>query len=319
MTSCKQDLKIINAYINLKNELIIKVNSIDKDKLINNWPTKAFKNGIQYVQRTKKYFIALNRVDKSFDTNNEDFINYLKQRYNIEKVIRIIKKSTNEETTTLRLETHDEDSYKSILNNGIKLGFTFFRAKEWKFQDNVKQCFKCQKLGHVKAQCKESQTICLRCSETHDHHFSKCQNEIKCANCGENHPSCSKLCQMLKNYVNKENLNTKNKIPKNNSHNIIDQKTSDDPKTNQLNDLKLYGGIYSLSITLIRFILDTLKYLNEATASVNENPIYIKNLILKHFGSNITTALENEINRYVVEQSNLYESDIDSNMSADDE
>ncbi len=70
LKSCKPDLKITNAYINLKNELIIKVNFVDKENLIDNWPTKAFKNGIQYVQKIKKYFIALSGVDKSLDISN---------------------------------------------------------------------------------------------------------------------------------------------------------------------------------------------------------------------------------------------------------
>jgi hypothetical protein len=117
---------------------------------------------------------------------------------------------------------------------------------------------------------------------------------------------------MLNNYVVNENKNLKNKIPKTNNNNV------NEVKTDQLNDLKLYGGIYSSSIALVRFILEILKNINEATASINEDPTYIKNLILKYFGSNITTALEKEIDKYVAEQSNIYESEIDGNMSSDE-
>jgi hypothetical protein len=106
-------------------------------------------NGIKFAPKVKKYFLALKGVDKSFDIKNEDFKSYLKQRYNIEKEIRIIKKSSNEETTTLRLETHNEESYKNIFKNGIKLGSTSFKSKEWKFEENAKQCFQCR-IGHIK-------------------------------------------------------------------------------------------------------------------------------------------------------------------------
>jgi hypothetical protein len=307
LKSCKPELKILNAYINLKNELIIKVNLEDKEKLINNWPSKAFINGIKFAPKVKKYFLALNGVDKSFDTKNEDFKSYLKQRYNIEKVIRIIKKSSNEETTTLRLETHNEESYKNILNNGIKLGYTSFKSKEWKFEENVKQCFKCQKLGHIKSQCTQEHITCLRCSETHDHHFSQCRKEIKCANCGENHPSCSKSCKILKNYTTNENIKQQNKLVK------PQIPISNEIKINQLNDLRLYGGIYNSNIALVRFILDILRNLNEATTSVNENTTYIKSLITKYFGLNITKTLEKEIDLYAEEQ--IYESDNNETMS----
>ena len=104
---------------------------------------------------------------------------YLKDEYKIQKVIRIIKNSINEPTTTIRLETHNKSSYEDVLSKGIVIGATFFRAVEWKFKENVKQCYNCQKLGHYKANCGDKTSTCLRCSQKHDHHYSKCENPLK--------------------------------------------------------------------------------------------------------------------------------------------
>ena len=54
------------------------------------------------------------------------------------------------------------------------------------------RCFKCQKFGHGKGQCK-GKLKCFKCSEE-DHEGFDCNNNPKCSNCGQPHMASSKDC-----------------------------------------------------------------------------------------------------------------------------
>ena len=57
---------------------------------------------------------------------------------------------------------------------------------------NPLRCFKCQKFGHHKDNCRRS-VVCARCgSDGHDD--SSCRETSKCANCSGNHPAFSRDC-----------------------------------------------------------------------------------------------------------------------------
>ena len=67
---------------------------------------------------------------------------------------------------------------------------------------NPLQCYACFKFGHHERKCKlyGGDELCRRCgitSYTH-HDENKCTNEIKCVNCGEDHPSTSRTCKIWK-------------------------------------------------------------------------------------------------------------------------
>ena len=133
-------------------------------------------------------------VNLDMDLENEETKEELKQKYGIINAKRIIKKSNKEPLLTVKITFDEEKNYNQYLNNGLFIGKTFFRIKPWKTTKNLKQCFKCLKLGHLKFTCKQTFTTCLRCGETHDEHFSECQKDLKCSNCKQNHAACSKIC-----------------------------------------------------------------------------------------------------------------------------
>jgi hypothetical protein len=60
-----------------------------------------------------------------------------------------------------------------------------------------RRCFKCQKYGHPKKNCRNEIEICARCSEPcHENHSSNdCTGAIKCYHCKEPHLTTSKKCQ----------------------------------------------------------------------------------------------------------------------------
>ena len=63
---------------------------------------------------------------------------------------------------------------------------------------HLKQCFKCQKIGHISVACKEDHSICMYCSANHT--TRNCPNKknrssFKCRNCAQSKdPSISSLC-----------------------------------------------------------------------------------------------------------------------------
>ena len=64
-----------------------------------------------------------------------------------------------------------------------------------------KQCYKCQKFGHIQFNCKSPTTKCAVCAG--DHLSKECREKIKngmevnikCANCGQNHLATAKTCR----------------------------------------------------------------------------------------------------------------------------
>ena len=66
---------------------------------------------------------------------------------------------------------------------------------------NPLQCYACFKYGHHERPCKlyGGDELCRHCGIkgiTHDE--SRCTNEVKCVNCGEAHPSTSRICKTWK-------------------------------------------------------------------------------------------------------------------------
>lgn len=81
------------------------------------------------------------------------------------------------------------------LPTSIKAGFVNIPVSP--FIPNPLRCFKCQRFGHHKDNCKRN-AVCARCGQE-GHDDPDCRNELKCANCKSNHCAYSKECpQWLK-------------------------------------------------------------------------------------------------------------------------
>ena len=88
----------------------------------------------------------------------------------------------------------------SILPRVLKVGY--LKVPVDMYIPNPLQCYACFKFGHHERKCKlyRGDELCRRCgitSYTH-HDENKCTNEIKCVNCGEDHPSTSRTCKIWK-------------------------------------------------------------------------------------------------------------------------
>ena len=81
-------------------------------------------------------------------------------------------------------------NFPNILSS-IRMGL--YNVKVSPYVPNPIRCFKCQKFGHGKGQCK-GKLKCFKCGEE-DHEGFDCKNNPKCSNCGQPHMASSKDCQ----------------------------------------------------------------------------------------------------------------------------
>ena len=78
----------------------------------------------------------------------------------------------------------------------IKIGYLNVKVEQ--YIPAPLRCFHCQKYGHHKEACKGIR-ICGKCGNKEpDHTEEECINEVKCANCREDHPVFSKICKTYK-------------------------------------------------------------------------------------------------------------------------
>ncbi|XP_067660361.1 uncharacterized protein [Haliotis asinina] len=77
-----------------------------------------------------------------------------------------------------------------VIPKSLKAGY--FNIGVEVYVPNPLRCFKCQKFGHGAKFCRSKMVVCCRCTGAHD--SSECTNDLKCANCNEDHMASSKSC-----------------------------------------------------------------------------------------------------------------------------
>ena len=73
----------------------------------------------------------------------------------------------------------------------IRVGY--YRVAVSQFIPNPMRCYKCQKFGHTKFNCRKNE-VCNKCGKEDHTDSQECTNEVKCVNCQGNHASNDKTC-----------------------------------------------------------------------------------------------------------------------------
>lgn len=109
---------------------------------------------------------------------------------------RLISASTNTKTFSVKIKFPSLKDKQSALTNGIRIGFRKHKVVDF-ITNRPLQCYKCQAFNHTAVQC-PNDTRCKRCTGRHKH--TDCPEKgpdaiVKCANCGQEHPSTYPGCQ----------------------------------------------------------------------------------------------------------------------------
>ena len=111
------------------------------------------------------------------------------------KVFEIVYVNVGKDTVTLGIKISPTIRDYLLTNKRIYVGNSRCSVVD---RFNIKQCFRCQKIGHISTDCKEDHMICMYCSASHS--TGNCPNKKnksshKCRNCAQSKDSSvSALC-----------------------------------------------------------------------------------------------------------------------------
>lgn len=156
---------------------------------------------------------------------NEEILDGLKDQHVID-VRRIMKKRKSNENTDIQkfAKQESENTNLNLVDTGVfvltfnlplipkTINAGINRCDVKMYFPNPRRCFKCQRFGHGKAQCRSMETICGQCSSI-EHEPEKCQLPVKCVNCSENHPSWSRNCPKFKIEMEIQKIQTMERVP----------------------------------------------------------------------------------------------------------
>ena len=80
----------------------------------------------------------------------------------------------------------------------IRVGY--YRVAVSQFIPNPVRCYKCQKFGHTKFNCRKNE-VCTKCGQEDLTDPQGCKNQAKCVNCQGNHASNDKECPKWKEEI----------------------------------------------------------------------------------------------------------------------
>ncbi|CAF0903066.1 unnamed protein product [Brachionus calyciflorus] len=298
---CKPNAKILNAYVNSKNQLVIRTNCEESsDYLKADWTSNAFIHGIKKIENNPKFYIALHNLNTDFDVDDEENKEYMLNNFKITSMLRIFKKSENKPLDLVKAIINDREDFNEIIENKtILVGCSRIRVSPWKFDVRPDQCFHCQKIGHFAEKCpdKSKNPTCLKCSKKHS--YKNCPNndpsKYRCANCNGNHAACSKSCEIIINEVKrkkelleKKTNKTASKFTRNESaqHNKPSNPSVDN---NNMNNM-------------ILFIIEILKKFNNIHEIIYEKPNEISKLVTNHFGLSCGRFIHNHLSQASAEE-----------------
>lgn len=146
--------------------------------------------------------------------------------------IKTRDKDTKELVDTTRIKVGFKADY---VPQEIKLGFSIVQCKY--YMPILRQCYNCQKFGHLANQCKTKSSVCVNCSQ--NHRKDDCSSIIKkCANCKGSHAATDKKCPSRGQFMNIQKL----MVLKNYNYNEAKKATKPSNFNYEENDFPVLGN-----------------------------------------------------------------------------
>ncbi|KIV98467.1 uncharacterized protein PV09_09720 [Verruconis gallopava] len=137
----------------------------------------------------------LDEINAAILSENKPFIPTAEIKY----IGWLSRKAQTKRMSTLVIEfTKPEDANK-IIDEGLTWQGCHHDTERYERQCRLKQCFNCQKYGHIGTQCK-ARTACGHCAQEHNSRDcpSKADTPKKCAGCNGPHESWNRHCKIRK-------------------------------------------------------------------------------------------------------------------------
>lgn len=133
--------------------------------------------------------------------------------------------------------------------NITRLANLLIKFEPPRFKREIPQCIKCQAFGHTKNYCNK-RPVCVKCAEMHltsECPLGKKIKNVKCANCGGDHPANYKGCPKHKQLQQKlfPTLRARNNNPVNLNSQHITAGNTINSKVNKVNTNKSYAQALS--------------------------------------------------------------------------
>ena len=109
-----------------------------------------------------------------------------------QNVIDIQRMKTRKDGELVEIDTYILTFKATTLPKMIKLSAWHTELVD-EYIDRPRQCFKCQKFGHVAKYCRQDLDTCGNCGES-GHKRESCSSDTKCFHCHEGHRSSDKRC-----------------------------------------------------------------------------------------------------------------------------
>lgn len=167
------------------------------------WPDKL--HNVEFNVKAPRIFpAAYSVIIQQFFSNWNigEVLDELKTTYPSIINITRMKSNNNKPLNLVRADFCSLAQCKKILNDGkITIGHMKNPVKQYYPPVKINKCMKCFSHQHNTRECTSLVQLCIRCGT--DHPFNNdCQNEIKCANCGQDHyaghSSCTEVQQIRK-------------------------------------------------------------------------------------------------------------------------
>ena len=185
---------------------------------INNWLPDAFGRGIRMKHQAPStpsggaqvtYSFSIKNIPLEVDVGSDSVIDHFKG-LGFTKIVRSLKRETNEPTSYLKLYTESKEVYNKHMYKGEPVYFLYQRCYAIP-ETRPLQCRNCQGTGHIAFNCPKNEPTCCRCGGTH--RLRDCDkfniiDNVKiftktfCVNCSsEDHIACSRKCKFLQDHV----------------------------------------------------------------------------------------------------------------------
>lgn len=146
----------------------------------------------------KKFKVVLRNMHPTIDTN-ELKAEIEAHDHKVIKITNILEARTKKPLPLFFIELQQKENNKDIYK--IKsLSNTIITFEQPYKKRDIAQCTRCQAYGHTKNYCFRGPR-CVKCAEKHlttDCPRQQKFNEVKCYNCGGNHPASYKGCEVRK-------------------------------------------------------------------------------------------------------------------------